>query len=164
LAVAWYASADTLVDLVVGVQDGDPLTILDSGTVQHKVRLSGRDAPETGQPWGQRSKEGLSALAYRRQAAVEWQECDRYGRLVGKVLVEGRDLNLAQVSSGLAWHYTKYATEQQPVDRQLYADAQAGAMRQRVGLWQDPAPTAPWDYRQAKRTPPSAGVEPLSRH
>lgn len=151
-AAAGPALAETLVGLVVAVQDGDTLTVLDAEKVQHKIRLAGIDAPEKGQPWGQRSKEGLSALAYRREVAVEWHKRDRYGRLIGKVLVERRDVNLAQVSSGLAWHYVEYATEQPPLDRQLYADAQVEARQYRLGLWQEPSPTPPWDYRRAKRT------------
>jgi endonuclease YncB( thermonuclease family) len=105
LAATGPALAETLVGMVVAVQDGDTLTVLDAEKVQHKIRLAGIDAPEKGQPWGQRSKEGLSALAYRREVAVEWHKRDRYGRLIGKVLVEHRDVNLTQVSSGLAWHY-----------------------------------------------------------
>lgn len=143
---------DILVGVVVGVQDGDTITVLDSTKTQHKVRLSGIDAPEKSQPWGQRSKEGLSALAYRQQTVVEWSKRDRYGRVIGKVLVDGKDLNLAQLSSGLAWHYVEYAKEQQPTDRQLYADAQERARHKRAGLWQETAPIAPWDFRRAKRT------------
>jgi endonuclease YncB( thermonuclease family) len=97
-------------------------------------------------------KSGLSALAYRREVAVEWHKRDRYGRLIGKVLVERRDVNLAQVSSGLAWHYVEYASEQPPLDRRLYVDAQVEARQYRLGLWQEPSPTPPWDYRRTKRT------------
>lgn len=157
LCVALMASAftgvmaDTLRGVVVAVQDGDTLTLLDSSKVQHNVRLAGIDAPEKGQPYGNRSKEGLSNLTYMRQAAVEWHKRDRFGRVVGKVIVDSQDVNLAQVASGLAWHYVAYAKEQAPNDRALYSDAEAGARDRHIGLWQDSAPTAPWDYRRAKR-------------
>ncbi|TXC66051.1 thermonuclease family protein [Piscinibacter aquaticus] len=154
LVAAGPSFASTLVGVVVGIQDGDTLTVLDAEQVQHRIRLSGIDAPEKGQPFGHRSKEGLSAIAYRRQVAVEWHKRDRYGRLVGKVLVEGRDINLAQISSGLAWHFANYAKEQRPLDRQLYAEAQTDAKQHRIGLWRDPSPTPPWDYRRGKRTTP----------
>lgn len=143
--------ADTLQGVVVAVQDGDTLTVLDSFKSQHIVRLAGIDAPEKGQPYGNRSKEGLSNLTYMRQALVEWHKRDRYGRVVGKVIVEGRDINLAQVASGLAWHYVAYAKEQAQIDRVQYADAEAEARARHTGLWADSAPTAPWNYRRAKR-------------
>lgn len=119
LAAAGLPVAETLVGLVVAIHDGDTLTVLDAEKAQHKIRLARIDTPEKGQPWGKRSKEGLSALAYRREVAVEWHKRDRHGRLIGKVLVERRDVNLAQVPSGLAWHYVEYVKEQPPLDRQL---------------------------------------------
>lgn len=145
------ALAETLQGLVVAVLDGDTLTVLDETKAQHRVRLAGIDAPEKGQPFGHRSKEGLSDLAYKQEVSVEWHKHDRYGRVVGKVLVNGRDVNLAQVASGLAWHYVEYAKEQPPADRRLYADAEVRARERRLGLWQESAPAAPWDYRRAKR-------------
>lgn len=143
--------ADTLQGLVVAVQDGDTLTVLDESKVQHRVRLAGIDAPEKGQPFGQRSKEGLSNLTYMRHASVEWRKHDRYGRVVGKVVVDGRDVNLAQVAYGLAWHYTAYAKEQAPADRISYSEAEAEARGHHLGLWKDASPTPPWEYRRAKR-------------
>ena len=145
------AIADTLAGLVVGVHDGDTVTVLDSAKVQHKVRLAGIDAPELGQPWGQRFKQGLSAAVYLKQVDIEWYKRDHYGRLVGKVQTDGHDVNLLQVSSGLAWHYVEYAKEQVPEDRQLYASAEATARRDGVGLWRDQMPTPPWDYRRSRR-------------
>lgn len=143
--------AETLQGLVVAVQDGDTLTVLDGDKIQHRVRLAGIDAPEKAQPFGRRSKEGLSSLAFQQQASVEWHKHDRYGRVVGKVLVNGRDISLAQVASGLAWHYLAYAKEQTPADRELYAGAELRAREHRLGLWQESAPVAPWDYRRTKR-------------
>ena len=145
------ALADTLQGLVVAVLDGDTVTVLDESNVQHRVRLAGIDAPEKGQPFGQRSKEGLSSLTYMRQASVEWHKLDRYGRVIGKVLVDGRDVNLAQVASGLAWHYAAYAKEQAPADRTSYSLAEARARHSHLGLWKDSAPTPPWEYRRSKR-------------
>lgn len=145
------ALADTLQGVVVAVQDGDTLTVLDESRVQHRVRLAGIDAPEKGQPFGQRSKEGLSALVYTRHATVEWHKRDRYGRVVGKVVINARDVNLAQVASGLAWHYAAYAKEQSLADRKTYSLAEATARDRYLGLWKDSAPTPPWEYRRAKR-------------
>ena len=106
-AVFWssFVFTGTVDGQVVGVTDGDTITVLDGQRTQHKVRLAGIDAPEKAQAFGQRSKEHLSSLVFGRQVKVETEKQDRYGRTVGKVLVEGRDANLAMVVAGLAWHY-----------------------------------------------------------
>lgn len=143
------AAAD-ITGKVVGISDGDTITVLD-GHRQHKVRLAGIDAPEKIQPFGQRSKQTLSECAFGRSATVEGSKWDRYGRLVGKVYVDGVDCNLRQVQSGLAWHYKRYVGEQQPADRIQYDAAEAAARSSRSGLWQEPSPIPPWDFRRHKK-------------
>ena len=81
---------------------------------------------------------------------MEYQDLDRYQRILGKVLFDGEEVNLEQVSSGMAWHYKKYQSEQSATDRILYSDAEREARRQQLGLWHDPDPVPPWDYRQAE--------------
>lgn len=142
------AFADTLLGRVVGVADGDTITVLDASDTQHKIRLSGIDAPEKKQPFGQVSKQSLSDLVYDKAVQVEWTKADRYGRMVGKVLVNKLDVNLEQVKRGLAWHYTKYQKEQPFEDRLSYLHAQEGAKTAKVGLWVEPSPVAPWDWRK----------------
>lgn len=143
--------AGTLVGQVVGVTDGDTITVLDDQRTQHKIRLAGIDAPEKSQPFGQRSKEHLSSLVFGRQVTVETEKQDRYRRTVGKVIVDGRDANLAMVVAGFAWHYKKYEGEQSPADRMLYADAEREARVVRLGLWVEPGAVAPWDWRQNRK-------------
>jgi endonuclease YncB( thermonuclease family) len=150
--VALAAHADTLTGHVVGVTDGDTITLLDASKTQHKIRVAGIDAPEKKQPYGQRSKEALSDLAFDKELVIEWTKKDRYGRVIGKLIDKrGRDINLEQVRHGMAWHYKKYEGEQSPEDRKLYAAAEDAARAKRVGLWADAAPVPPWDYRKAKR-------------
>jgi endonuclease YncB( thermonuclease family) len=136
---------------VVGVTDGDSITVLDSQREQHKIRLQGIDAPELKQPFGQRSKAHLSQLIFNRFVTVHFDKRDRYGRIVGKVLLEGLDVNLKQVEGGLAWHYKDYEKEQSLGDRILYAAGEVEARTARRGLWSSPYPTAPWDFRRVKR-------------
>lgn len=136
-----------LIGTVVGVTDGDTITLLDDQRTQHKIRLAGIDAPEKVQAFGLRSKEALSALVFGRRVEVETEKQDRYRRTVGKVIIDGRDANLAQVVAGMAWHYKKYEGEQILADRLLYADAEREARELRRGLWLDAMPIAPWDYR-----------------
>ena len=78
---------------------------------------------------------------------MDTSKTDRYGRQIGKIWVNGRDANLDQVRTGMAWHYKQYQNEQSPSDRALYADAEDRARQQRIGLWADSAPLAPWAFR-----------------
>ena len=142
--------ADTLHGRVVGVSDGDTVTILDANNKQHKIRLSGIDAPEKAQAFGQKSKESLSEMVFGKSVDVEWDKQDRYGRTVGKIMLGGLDICLEQVKRGLAWHYKQYQNEQSPEDRDAYAQYQSQAQERRVGLWRDPAPIEPAVFRQKK--------------
>ncbi len=82
------ANAETLIGRVVAVADGDTITILDNAKTQHKIRLSGIDAPEKKQqPFGNRSKQRPSYLVYDKFVSVEWTKHDRCRRLAGKVMV-----------------------------------------------------------------------------
>ena len=145
------ASADTLTGRVVGVADGDTLTLLDAAHTQHKIRLAGIDSPEKSQPFGQDCKKSLSDLAYDHVAVVESTKLDRYGRVIGKVLVGGRDVNLEQVRRGCGWHYKQYQNEQILDDRLSYNAAEEAARARRVGLWADHEPMPPWEWRKARR-------------
>ena len=147
---------------VVGVSDGDTITVLDADHQQYKIRLSGIDAPEKAQPFGQRSKENLSHLVFDRDVTVEWRKKDRYGRTVGKVLVSEPtcqeatcpkilDACHAQVVAGMAWWYRQYAKEQEPGDANRYEQSELEARSRRIGLWSDPQPTPPWDWRKEKK-------------
>jgi endonuclease YncB( thermonuclease family) len=146
-------SAASIEGLVIGVSDGDTITVLDENRHQHKIRLAGIDAPEKRQDFANRSKQSLSDLVYRLHVIVETGKTDRYGRLVGKVSVDGQDVNLEQVRRGMAWHYKAYEREQLPADRQAYTDAENAARAARRGLWGIPAPTPPWEFRQTKKMP-----------
>ena len=145
---------------VVAIADGDTLTLLDASSVQHRIRLAGIDAPEEGQAFGQRARENLSRLAFGREVRTECQKRDRYGREVCKVWVQPLecptcgltlDVGLAQLTQGLAWHYRKYEREQTPEDRGRYAFAEEEARMKKAGLWSEPSPVAPWDWRAPRR-------------
>ena len=143
--------AGTIEGRVVGVADGDTITVLVDSHTQHKIRLAGIDAPEKSQPFGQRSKESLSDLVFSKIVTVETGKTDRYGREVGKVLVEGIDANLVQVKRGFAWHYKAYEREQAPTERRAYSDAESAARAAQRGLWKEAEPVPPWKYRKARR-------------
>lgn len=145
--VAFSAHAETITGYVVAISDGDTLTVLDSNRQQHKIRLAGIDAPEKAQAFGDRSKQNLAALTFNKNVTVEWNKLDRYGRTIGKILVNGIDANLEQVNAGMAWWYRDYAKEQSPDDRAKYEQAELMSKQHRVGLWNDKNPMPPWDFR-----------------
>lgn len=135
---------------VVGVADGDTVTVLDAGNVQHKIRMLGIDAPEKRQAFGNRSKENLSDLVFGKTVTVQVVKIDKYGREVAKILSDGEDINLRQVKDGFAWHYKDYQREQSASDRQIYAEAENSARFARRGLWFDADPQKPQDFRRKK--------------
>ena len=150
-ATCLTAWADTLTGRVIAVLDGDTITILDASDQQHKIRLAGIDCPEKSQPFGQVAKQSLSDQLFSRQVSIETNKIDRYGRTIGKVIVDGVDANLGQIKAGMAWHYKQYAKEQPIDDRILYAEAEDIARMLKKGLWSDNDPVPPWDWRKSKR-------------
>jgi len=155
LAALWIfantSAADTMNGRVIGVSDGDTVTILDDTKTQWKIRLLGIDAPEKTQAFGSKSKEHLSDLVFNRQVTVEYSKKDRYGRTLGKIFVDGIDANLEQINAGFAWHYKQYRRDQSAKDRAAYANAENQARTAKMGLWVDPKPTPPWDWRRQKK-------------
>jgi endonuclease YncB( thermonuclease family) len=81
---------------------------------------------------------------------VDWHKRDQYGRLVGVVIAFGHDIGLEQGRAGLAWWYRAYAHEQRPEDRQLYELAEQEVRGVRRGLWSEPDPVPPWEWRRRK--------------
>jgi endonuclease YncB( thermonuclease family) len=144
-------SAAELYGRVVGVSDGDTITVLDAEQVTHKIRLSGIDAPEKAQPFGDRAKQQLSDWVYQATVRVIHDKTDRYGRIVGKVTLNGEDVNIQMIHAGLAWHYKAYEHEQPALDRVTYPAAELNARRKAIGLWGDADPVPPWGWRRNKR-------------
>ena len=136
---------------IVGVADGDTVTLLDANRTQHRIRLDGIDAPERTQPHGQRARQSLAALAHGRPARADCPKVDRYGRAVCRVVIDGVDVGLEQIRRGYAWHYVKYAHEQSAAERASYARAESEARSANAGLWSFSDPVPPWDYRRAPR-------------
>ena len=139
------SSSSDLVGRVVKVSDGDTITVLDASKTQQKIRLQGIDAPEKGQAFGKASGKFLAGLVAGRDVKVQWSKKDRYGRILGTVYVDGREVNLEMLRAGMAWHYKKY-------DSTLaYAQAETEARAAKRGLWQEKNPTEPEVFRKAKR-------------
>jgi len=162
LLASLASHAETLTGMVVGVADGDTITVLDTNREQHKIRLAGIDAPEKAQPFGQRSKQSMSTLVFGKEVDVQWNKHDRYQRILGKVMVadpncrtnrcpKTLDAGLAQLTVGLAWWYRKYAKGQSLEAAGRYEFAEQEARAKRAGLWTDADPVPPWDWRKGER-------------
>lgn len=133
-----------LTALVVAISDGDTLTVRPDGGDQLKVRVAEIDAPESRQPFGAAAKRSLSDLCFRERAEIRPQTTDRYGRTVARVTCRGQDAGAHQVSTGMAWVFDRYVT-----DRSLYR-LQDEARAAGRGLWSEPAPVAPWEWRRGR--------------
>lgn len=134
-----------IVGRVVRVIDGDTVSVLDADKTQHRIRLSQIDAPESKQPYSKVSKEALSALIADKEVKVKIAGIDRYQRVLGEIFIGDTNANLYLVEKGLAWAYTDYVTDPR------YLKAQEIAEQKKLGLWRDPQPLAPWDYRHQQR-------------
>lgn len=131
---------------VVRVADGDTVSILDHNNTQHKVRLFGIDTPERDQPYGKAAKNALVQLIDEKTVGIVVVTTDSYGREVGTLYCDGVNINVAMVAGGYAWWYQHYA----PHEHALQA-AEQQARKQGLGLWRQPHPVAPWDWRRKQR-------------
>jgi endonuclease YncB( thermonuclease family) len=147
LLLAHSALAETILGRVVGVSDGDTITVLTRERKQIKVRLASIDAPEKSQPFGERAKKSLSDLCFGKDVRLEAEGEDRYGRIIATVYVGDINANAAQVWRGMAWVFDRYA----PKDSPLFV-IQGEASKARRGLWRESSSIAPWEWRRQKRS------------
>jgi endonuclease YncB( thermonuclease family) len=143
--------AEELIGKVIKVSDGDTITIIDSNNQKYKIRLSGIDAPESQQVYGDISTQFLSELVYDKEVLVTWDKKDKYYRILGKVIVDGRDINYEQLKKGLAWYYKQYEKDLSDEDRKKYSEAEEWARNYTEGLWADSNSIPPWEFRRKGR-------------
>jgi endonuclease YncB( thermonuclease family) len=140
--------AEELIGKVIKVSDGDTITVLDSNNQKHKIRLKGIDAPESQQVYGDISTQSLSELVYDKEVLVTWDKKDKYYRILGKVIVDGRDANYEQLKKGLAWYYKQYEKDLNDEDKKKYSEAEEWARNYTEGLWANSNSIPPWEYRR----------------
>lgn len=130
--------------MVTGVADGDTLYAnVDGHSI--RIRLAQIDAPEKAQAFGRRSEQSLRELVGKKQVELTWKSLDRYGRPIAQASVDGLDVNAEQVRRGFAWVFRRYSKD----TALLALESQAKAAR--LGLWADPHPIAPWEWRGGER-------------
>lgn len=148
LTLTAHARTDAkIIGYVISIADGDTLTLLTADKERVKVRLAEIDTPEKKQPYGQRAKQELASLAFNRNAEISVMDTDRYGRVVGRVVVNQLDVNAELVRRGAAWVYRDY------LQRPELIPLEAEARRLRKGLWALPQSerTPPWQWRKEQR-------------
>ncbi|MDP3386064.1 MAG: thermonuclease family protein [Eubacteriales bacterium] len=141
LLIPHYAE-EQLNGKVIGVSDGDTIVFLDQGNKQIKVRLDGIDCPESKQPFGQKAKQFTVDFCFGKQVAIISNGIDRYGRVLGIVVVNNDTLNYELIKAGFAWHYKQYNKEPR------LSDMEKIAREKRIGLWKDESPIPPWEWRR----------------
>ncbi|MCC7312476.1 MAG: thermonuclease family protein [Sulfuritalea sp.] len=149
--------ANTLAGKVSEVADGATVTVTDNAGMRRKVRLAAIDAPEVRQAYGRESRQHLSAMVLGKAVRIEWRKQDRYGRIIGKLILldppcatcpKTLDAGLAQLEAGLAWWDRESRREQSLSDQGYYEYAEFDARARRIGLWQDAAPIPPREWRR----------------
>ncbi|MCA1564763.1 MAG: thermonuclease family protein [Acidobacteria bacterium] len=137
---------------VLNVVSGSEIVVLNTVTNKSvRVRLRGTDAPDPkGQPYGARSLHRLASLVNGKLVKVEFRGTDAFGRVLGRVIYDNEDINLAQLDAGLVWFHTSRDNELSAEDRRLYAEAEQLARKARRRLWADAAPVSPTEYRASK--------------
>ena len=154
LPVATYALVLDHVSIpgrITGIMEGDAIKVRILGKPQIKVRIAFIDAPEKGQAFDQRAKHAMSELVFGKDVILQPHTIDRSGRLVARVLVDGQDAGLELLKQGLCWVFEKNVSEASTLVQARYRKAQDAAQAQKAGLWQDPDPVPPWEWRGEKR-------------
>lgn len=150
LLQATLAFGEDLAGKVVGVLDGDTIEVLHDGHPK-RIRLNGIDCPEKGQPFGKKAKQFTSTMVFGKEVTLQTHGKDKYGRTIADVLLpDGTNVNHMLVKDGWCWWYRKYAPGNVILD-ELERRARAAGL----GLWADPAPIPPWEWRKARRESPS---------
>ena len=148
MVLSTAVSSATVEGQVVAITDGDTIKILTATKQQIKVRLADIDTPERGQPYGRKARQVLGDKIHRRQVEVEEVTTDRYQRLVGRVFLDGRNINAEMVEDGAAWVYRKYSNDPHLLDLEHQAREQGR------GLWalQPDQRVPPWEWRKMRRS------------
>jgi endonuclease YncB( thermonuclease family) len=151
----------TITGRVVGIVDGDTLDILTRANRQIRIRFHAIDSPERAQPFYNQATQSLGDLVFGRDVSAHCTKVDTNKRPVCKVTLNGRDIGLLQIDRGMAWFSRNYAHELSRNDARAYERAEMNARAERRGLWIDPAPMPPWEWRAQQRGP-VAGIPPVT--
>jgi endonuclease YncB( thermonuclease family) len=138
--------SQNIIGKVVGITDGDTFKLLEKDSILHKVRVANIACPERGQPFSNRAKQFTSDAIFSKDIKIEVLNTDRYGRLIAFAIYDdGLNLSEELVRSGYAWNYDKYS------DDEVLINLEKEARNKKLGLWSEPHPIPPWEWRKGKR-------------
>lgn len=146
LFIVTLSFATTIKGKVIKVADGDTITILEENGDKTRVRFYGIDAPEKKQNYGIKSLDVLKNLIDKKEVEIEVKDKDQYGRVVGIVYYDKKNINLYMLETGNAWWYKQYSKHNIE-----FKTAEEKAKLEKLGLWKEKNPTPPWIYRKEKR-------------
>src|SRR5690606_4933647 len=132
---------------VIGISDGDTITVLLEGNVQKKLRLAEVDCPESGQAFGKNAKQFTSDEVFGKEITSVQTDTDRYGRIIAKVYYDEDRKYLSEeiIIAGWGWWYYFYSQDD------VLGEMEQQARHEKKGLWADPNAIAPWEYRKLKK-------------
>lgn len=142
-----YAAHESFPAYVIRVADGDTITVSDAYDQQHRIRFAEIDAPESpDQPYYDKATQYVIDRVAQRPVTIVVKDKDRYGRIVGEIILpDGNSLNRELVAQGFAWWYRQYSHDE------TIGVLEAQARTARRGLWADPSPVPPWEWRKGQR-------------
>lgn len=144
---------------VIRVLDGDTLNVRTPEGAIHTIRLQAIDAPDEKQDHAKKSRKNLEELVEDKEVKIVAHKSDQAGNLIGSVYMLGRDIGLAQIEMGMAWHFKQYGYEQTAANRRSYSQAEARAKSGRLGIWEKENPVPPWEFRGEKIVPEVRNVK-----
>lgn len=129
---------------VVGIKDGDTVVVLDSLSNQTTLRLAEVDTPEKSQAFGTKAKQFTSDQIYLKTIKYVVTDTDRYGRSIAMIYYDedNKYLSAEIIKVGMGWHYKRYSTSKE------LALLENNAKKNKIGLWVDNNPIAPWEFRK----------------
>lgn len=150
-------NAETFAAKVIEVFDGDTVLVL-RGNQKIKIRLANIDAPEKAQEGGVASKQSLFDMVQHKVVQIDSQTVDAYGRTVGTISLDGKNINEEQVRRGMAWEYSNYHSNK------AYVALQSEAQQSHRGLWAQSGamPPSQWRKQHPSDLPPPANAATVS--
>jgi endonuclease YncB( thermonuclease family) len=137
-----FSGNETYTGKVIKITDGDTIVVLNRSNEQIRIRLEGIDCPESHQEYGEKAKQAIAGLCFGKEVEIRKSGTDRYGRTLAFIYVGDVCVNKYLIIQGMAWHYKKYNNDPE------LARLEAEAKQNKVGLWSQPYPIAPWDFRR----------------
>lgn len=125
----------------IKVFSGQSFTFLYRNDIHIPVILYGISCPYIGQPYAEEAKQYLTKLIFEKEVDLAWVDEDIYGRKIGIITVNNININEEMIRAGFAWH-----NKEQDYNPE-WAKLETEAKIAKRGLWSQPNPIPPWEWR-----------------